>query len=72
MRTAISTACLYPAQTENALETLLKAGFKTFEIFLNTESEVMPSYLLGLKAMLNNNGASYYIDSMFSDKFCNM
>ena len=36
----ISTACLYPLETENALDRLLQLGFRRFEVFLNSFSEL--------------------------------
>lgn len=33
LKTGISTACLYPLETEKALELLLEEGFRHFEIF---------------------------------------
>ena len=40
MSIGISTACLYPMYTEQALEILLDQGFRLFEIFFNTISEL--------------------------------
>jgi hypothetical protein len=39
MRVGISTACLFPMLTEQALKTLLEEGVKTVEIFLNSPRE---------------------------------
>lgn len=58
MRAGISTACLYPQETENALETLIKQGFSHFEIFLNTISEITPAYIKKLCRMLKEHNAS--------------
>ena len=44
MKIGISTACLYPMETCRALETLLQAGFRQFEIFFQ--------YLPGIPARL--------------------
>ena len=40
-----STANFYPDLTENALDTLLDLGFRTLEVFINTESELEPHYI---------------------------
>ncbi len=45
MKIGISTASLYPVETEIALETIGKSGVKTCEIFFNAESELKPSFI---------------------------
>ena len=45
MKAGVSTACLYPMQTEEALETLAKMGIKTLEIFFNAPSELSKPFL---------------------------
>lgn len=40
MNVGISTACLYPLETEKALEQLIARGFSRFEVFLNSFSEL--------------------------------
>ena len=57
MRTGVSTGCLYPALTEESVETLCGLGFRTLEIFFNTFSELEPAYLERLKTRLNHYGA---------------
>ncbi len=52
----VSTACLYPELTENAVEALAKAGVKTIEIFCNSPSECQPDYLKSLRCILDANG----------------
>jgi hypothetical protein len=52
-----STANFYPALTEDALQTLLAMGFRELEIFVNTESEIRPAYLRGLKERVQAHGA---------------
>jgi sugar phosphate isomerase/epimerase len=52
MNLAISTACLYPLETEKSLEELLKVGFRQFEVFANCESEFSDPFLSELKARL--------------------
>ncbi|MBE6786884.1 MAG: sugar phosphate isomerase/epimerase [Ruminococcaceae bacterium] len=41
----VSTASLYPLETEVALEEIGKSGVKNTEIFFNAESELKPSFL---------------------------
>lgn len=45
MKIGVSTASLYPIETELALEEIAKAGVKTTEIFFNCESELKPSFV---------------------------
>ena len=56
MECGISTACFYPMETSQSLETLLQAGHRVFEIFFNTESELEPDYLARLQTMLDAYG----------------
>jgi len=58
MKTGISTASLYPLETEIALETLGKAGVKYTEIFFNCVSELKPSFI----SLLNNIKNEYGIE----------
>ncbi|MBR2284488.1 MAG: sugar phosphate isomerase/epimerase [Ruminococcus sp.] len=44
MQAAVSTACLYPAPTEEALYDLAVNGVQSAEIFLNTHSELTKSF----------------------------
>ena len=55
MAIGISTSCLYPKATEEALEALGKMGVKTCEIFLNTISETTPEFI----KILNKIKAEY-------------
>lgn len=57
MRIGASTANLYPALTEKALDTLLTLGFREVEVFLNTESEAEPDYLRQLRRAADRAGA---------------
>lgn len=57
MSIGISTACLYPMYTEKALDTLLGQGFRLFEIFFNTLSELEPEFVSHLGNMLEQKGA---------------
>lgn len=58
MHTGISTACLYPAQIEDSLQTLLELGFDRFEFFINTFSELEPAFVRGLARSLRAYGAT--------------
>ena len=44
-----STANFYPELTENALEALLACGFRTLEVFINTESELNSEFIRDLR-----------------------
>lgn len=54
---AISTACLYPLETEKSLAALLKLGFRQFEVFTNCESEFSDSFISLIDSMLKPYGA---------------
>lgn len=54
----ISSACLYPMETSEALECLLERGFRHFEIFFNTYREIQPEYLCKLQGLLYRYGAT--------------
>ena len=45
MNIGVSTASLYPLETELALLEIAKAGVKTTEIFINCESEMKPAFV---------------------------
>lgn len=51
MNIGISTACLYPMETEKALETVGKLGVSAVEIFINAPSELRTDFLKNLKAI---------------------
>ncbi|MBQ8920919.1 MAG: sugar phosphate isomerase/epimerase [Oscillospiraceae bacterium] len=53
---AVSTACLYPKPTEDALYDLCLHGIRTVEIFLNAPSECRPVYVNDMAAMLSRFG----------------
>ena len=55
MSLGISTACLYPMVTEKALETMITLGFRTFEIFINSYSELEKGYIRELKKMIDDS-----------------
>lgn len=49
MQAAVSTACLFPAPTEDALTQLAEQGIRTAEAFLNAPSEYNLAFAKGLK-----------------------
>lgn len=57
MNVGISTACLYPMETEKALKLLCEKDFKLFEIFFNTISELKPEFLHKLKETAEESGS---------------
>ncbi len=57
MQAGISTACLYPMLLEKSFSTLISLGFRTFEVFVNTFSELGEEYLKGLKKMADESGS---------------
>lgn len=59
MTPGVSTACLYPMETERALETLLRLGYRRFEVFLNAMEELSPPFLRGLGERARAYGASF-------------
>lgn len=71
MRSGISTACLYPMKLEEAFSTLISMGFRVFEVFINTYSELQPDYLEGLKRMADGNGCSVKSVHPFTSGFEN-
>lgn len=66
---AISTACLYPLQTEIAMQTLLEQGFRYFEVFANSESEFSIEFIEMLKMKLNKYDASVYSVHLYTSGF---
>lgn len=57
VKPGISTACLYPMETEKSLKTLLELGYRRFEVFLNSLEELEKPFLRELKAMVDAYGA---------------
>ncbi len=52
MYTGVSTACLYPLELEKSLALLQDLGFRTFECFVNTFSELKMDYLRQFRRQL--------------------
>jgi sugar phosphate isomerase/epimerase len=69
MYVAISTACLYPLQTEIAMQTLLEQGFRHFEVFANSESELNNEFIEMLKLTLNKYDAYVYSVHLYTSGF---
>ena len=72
MAFGISTSCLYPQNTEKALEELGKAGVKTCEVFLNSISETTPEFakiLNKIKDEYGMNIVSVHPFSSFSETY---
>lgn len=57
MKIGISTACLYPMETEKALKLLTEQKVDLFEVFYNTESELSQEFTAGLKRLLSMGNA---------------
>lgn len=57
-KVGVSTACLYPMLTEQALLELCKRDIKNVEIFLNTPCEMERPFLQELRRMLEHYGVS--------------
>lgn len=57
MQSGISTACLYPMLLEKSFSTLISMGFHTYEVFINTFSELEEKYLKQLKEMATESGS---------------
>lgn len=57
MNIGVSTACLYPMQTEEALARLLALRFQTLEIFFNSYSEIQPGFARALRRQAEAAGA---------------
>ena len=72
MKIGVSTASLYPLETELALEEIGKAGVKHTEIFFNSESELKPSFvdiLLDIKANYDMNIVAIHPTMSLAESF---
>lgn len=58
MNIGVSTACLYPKETEKSLSALVELGIKTVEIFFNAECELNGDIYAEIKNILTANGIS--------------
>ncbi len=71
MQTGISTACLYPMLLEKSFSTLISMGFRNFEIFVNTFSELGEDYLQMMKKTADESGSSVRSVHPFTSGFEN-
>lgn len=72
MSYGISTSCLYPMPTEQALEILGKSGVKTCEVFLNSICETTPEFASELNKIKDDYGlkiTAVHPFSSFSETF---
>lgn len=69
MRIGISTGCLYPSDTMQSLKILMAEGFRLFEIFFNTFSELEPDYLDILKSNADRFSAEVCSIHPFTSSF---
>lgn len=72
MNCGISTACLYPMETEKSLLNLISMKFHLFEIFFNTYSELQPAFLKKLNKMLQEHCCSVKSIHPFTSGFESM
>ena len=56
MSVGISTACFYPAATEEALRCVAEAGAKGTEVFFNSPSELEPDFLRRISSIASDSG----------------
>ncbi len=57
MKIGISSACLYPMPTEEAVFEVLSQGSRSIEIFLSSPSEVDASFISDIKSVCDREGA---------------
>lgn len=69
MNPGISTACLYPMETEKSLEILCSLGFDTLELFFNSPGELSSPFVGELKAIASDSGADIVSVHPFSSSF---
>lgn len=58
MKAGVSSACLYPQILEKSIQDIARHGIENIEIFINTDSELKPSYLKEVKSILDYYGTS--------------
>lgn len=56
MRTGVSTACFYPAPTEEALLLAARSGAPCTEVFINADSEFRPDFFDRMAALAKEQG----------------
>lgn len=57
MQAGISTACLYPMLLEESFARLISLGFRCFEVFVNTDSELQEPYVGRIRQMADSSGS---------------
>ena len=67
--TGVSTACLYPMNTEQALKTLAELSIDTVEIFFNSFSEIEPAFVKNLKRIADHAGMKIAAIHPFTSSF---
>lgn len=58
MKVGASTACLYPTETETAIQKLSEAGIRNIEIFFNADCELRGELFETIKGAVLDNGCS--------------
>ena len=56
MRVGVSTACLFPCETVQALDRLVECNVPVVEIFFNSFDEMRPDYVRRLKEIVFRSG----------------
>ncbi len=72
MKIGVSTASLYPLETEIALKEIGKAGVEICEVFFNCESELKPAFvdmLLDIKEQYNLNITAIHPTMSLAESF---
>jgi sugar phosphate isomerase/epimerase len=72
MKIGASTANFYPQSVEEALDTVLAAGFRTVEVFVNAPSEREPAFTRELRRRADAAGAAivaYHPYSSFTEPY---
>ena len=69
MKLGVSTACLYPTETETAMKILMEQGILDFEMFVNCESEIKPPFQKKIKALLAQTGSRLHSIHPFSSVY---
>ena len=58
MKIGVSTSCLYPQYTEDALRFLCQNGVKNIEIFFNTDCEIADGFIYDLQKIKEQYGVN--------------
>ena len=62
----VSTACLYPLETEMSLDILVGEGVKDVEIFFNSQREISADFVKNLRKTAGENGVRVHSIHPFS------